>query len=159
VKHFIEEFYEAFKSHNYQGMIKHYHAEAKFWDPVFEDLPSNEVQAMWHMLVTRAKEIEIRYDDFKLDSELQRATIKWEAIYPYGPKRRIVHNKITSQFEILDGKIYRQKDTFDFKQWLGMALGPVGKIFGFTSFLQNKVKHTAQTGLKLFIQRNPQYQK
>ena len=58
----IKSFYESFGNLDSDGMIKCYHPDIRFSDPVFPDLKGNEARAMWKMLCIRAKDLDITYD-------------------------------------------------------------------------------------------------
>ena len=57
---------------------------------------------------------------------------RWVAHYAFGPQQRPVVNHVTSVFDFEDGRIKRQKDTFDFHAWAAMALGAKGRLLGWT---------------------------
>ncbi|MFM7850832.1 MAG: hypothetical protein ACKO96_02715, partial [Flammeovirgaceae bacterium] len=66
---------------------------------------------------------------------------------------------LTPTLALKDGLIYRHTDTFDFWRWSRMALGTPGKLLGWSTFLQNKVKATAMGSLKKFIETRKEYHK
>jgi hypothetical protein len=145
----LKEFYTAFKNRDSAAMAQFYTENAEFSDPVFVGLKGKEVAAMWKMLIARGKETKISFGEIKADAD--RGYAKWEAIYPYGKKRRIVHNFIESRFEFEDGKILKQTDSFDLRKWLGMALGPAGRLLGCSSILKNRVRAFARRALDDFM--------
>ncbi len=153
-KNLLNEFYSAFRARDAAGMARCYHPEVEFSDPVFTNLKGHEVGAMWHMLISRGKETKISFKNIQADDKT--GSCEWEAVYPYGPKRRLVHNVVSSKFEFRDGKIIRQRDSFDLWKWLGMALGPAGSLLGWTGFLKAKVRNFAAQGLRDFMKANPQ---
>jgi len=151
----LAHFYLAFKNRDYKSMGDCYHAEAEFSDPVFPDLKGKQVPAMWHMLVSGGKETKISFSDIRANDI--EGSCRWEATYPYGKKRRMVHNVVTSHFQFRDGKIFKQRDTFDLRAWLTMALGTVGFVLGWTAFLQKSVRQLAAKRLANFISAHPEY--
>jgi hypothetical protein len=62
-----------------------------------------------------------------------------------------VHNKIDARFEFKDGKIIRHRDSFDFWAWASQALGPPGRLLGWSSFLKNRVRAQAAKSLAAFM--------
>ncbi len=110
---------------------------------------------MWHMLVSRGTETQITFSDVRASD--QEGTSQWIAIYPYGDKKRRVKNIVSSSFKFKDGKIIEQKDSFDLHAWLGMALGPLGKILGWTKFMQSNMQKVAAKRLNDFLDAHPEY--
>jgi hypothetical protein len=47
-------------------------------------------------------------------------------------------------------KLHSYADRFDLWRWMGMALGPVGGLFGWTPMLQDKVRSTVRGRLARF---------
>ena len=152
----INHFYTCFQKKDFRGMQECYHDEAVFSDEVFQNLSSKEVKAMWQMLIERGKDLELTFNNVSADAKTGKA--HWEASYTFSSTGNKVLNKIEAEFEFKDGKIYRHRDKFDFWKWTGMALGTTGKLLGWTSFLKNKVRKTANSGLQKFISRHPEFQ-
>jgi hypothetical protein len=145
----IQQFYTAFQAKNYRVMQDAYHPEAVFSDPVFQNLSSKEVKAMWQMLITSAKDMEITCSDISADENTGRCV--WQAWYTFTTTGRKVHNIIHASFEFKAGKIFRHHDHFDFWRWSRMALGTSGLLLGWSPLVRNKVKNTAGRRLKKFI--------
>jgi limonene-1,2-epoxide hydrolase len=154
-KNLLNTFYSCFQNRDFLGMSRCYHSEIEFSDPVFGKLRGKQVSAMWHMLVSGGKETKISFSNLTADAI--HGSAHWEAFYPYGPKRRLVRNVVSSSFEFRDGKIVKQRDEFNLVAWLRMALGPIGMIFGRTTFLQNKVRALANQNLQKFIEKYSEY--
>ena len=147
----INAFYTAFQRKDYKTMQNAYHPEAVFSDPVFRDLSSAEVKAMWQMLITGGKDLKLEFSQVKADEKSGRA--HWEAWYTFSATGRKVHNVIDATFEFRDGKIFRHTDHFNFYRWSRQALGPSGLLLGWTPFLLNKVQTTARKRLKSFMSK------
>ncbi len=152
----VEQFYQDFQQRNYRGMATAYHPDATFRDSAFDLKNGKEVAAMWHMLCSTGRDLEVEYRDAKADD--RRGSAHWDARYTFSRTGRKVLNKIDSAFEFQDGKIIRQVDTFSFWHWSRQSLGLVGWLLGWSAFLQNKVRATAASGLKKFIREHPEYQ-
>ena len=138
-------FYRAFAALDGDAMATAYAPDATFSDPVFVDLKGVEIGAMWRMLCSRATDLRIEASGIEANETSGRA--HWEAWYAFSKTGRMVHNVIDAQFEFRDGKIVRHVDRFDFWRWAGMALGPTGKLLGWTPMLRNKVRREARAGL------------
>ena len=145
----IENFYKAFQKTDYITMQNSYHEEATFSDAAFVNLSSREVKAMWQMLLTRSTGLVLTFTAISANDT--KGSAHWEAIYTFSKTGRKVHNKIDATFEFKDGKIYRHTDVFNFHQWASQALGVMGMLLGWTSFLQQKVQKTARKQLQLFM--------
>jgi ketosteroid isomerase-like protein len=145
----IQQFYSAFKKRDYKTMQACYHKDAVFSDPVFRNLNSKEVKAMWQMLLTSAKDLEVEFKDVNASGD--KGSAHWEAWYTFTTTGRKVHNVIDAEFVFKDGLIYRHNDHFDFWRWSRMALGMPGILFGWSPMINNKVRHTAKLRLEKFL--------
>ena len=151
----IVKFYNAFSQKDFETMNNCYHDKIHFRDEVFE-LQEEKVGAMWHMLCRRGKDLEISFSDIEEKGSI--ITAQWEAKYTFSATKRNVHNKIKAQFKLKDGLILEHIDQFNFWRWSSQALGIPGYLFGWSSFLKNKVKHQAGNSLNAFISAHPEYQ-
>ena len=132
-----------------------YHEEATFTDPVFQNLNSKEVKAMWHMLAAAAQDLKVIFGEVKASDK--EGTCQWQAWYIFSRTGKRVHNIIEARFEFKEGKIIRHIDTFDLWRWSRMALGAPGVLLGWTPIIKNKIRATARKGLTRFIDEHPQY--
>jgi ketosteroid isomerase-like protein len=148
----IHSFYKAFQNKDYRTMQESYHPEATFSDPVFQNLTSAEARAMWQMLVTSAKDLEITYGNVKADAH--QGECHWEARYTFSGTGRKVHNVISSRLQFRDGKILRHADEFNFWRWSRMALGGPGWLMGWTPYLLNAVRQKVRGRLDNFMKKN-----
>jgi ketosteroid isomerase-like protein len=151
----IEDFYTAFQSRDYAGMIACYHPDIHFHDPVFTDLHGRQAKAMWHMLCERGQDLTVEYSNVQATETAGQA--HWEARYTFSTTGRKVHNIIDASFTFQDGKIIKHTDLFDLWRWTRLALGPTGILLGWSPVVQNKVRATAQKGLAAFIKGHPEY--
>jgi ketosteroid isomerase-like protein len=149
----IHDFYTAFQQRQYLPMQQSYHPEAKFHDPVFQDLSSEEVRAMWQMLLTSAKDLTVTFSTVQADDH--RGSCQWEAWYTFSRTGRKVHNIVQAQFSFRDGKIIQHRDSFDLWRWSRQALGLSGILLGWSPLVKNKIRRMAQAGLKKFMQPAP----
>ena len=152
----IETFYNAFATGNYTAMQACYQPTATFEDAVFK-LKGKEVGAMWHMLSeSSGAGLQASHRDVRADDSTGRA--HWEARYTFSATGRKVHNIIEAEFQFQSGRIAAHHDSFSFWRWSSQALGPSGRLLGWTPFVHNKVRATARARLERFIQSHPQYQ-
>jgi ketosteroid isomerase-like protein len=152
----LQRFYRAFNNKDYGTMNACYHAEAEFYDPVFNDLKGGKIRAMWHMLCKSATDLQVTCTQASADAG--RGQSAWEAIYTFSATGRKVHNRVASEFTFRDGLIYTQKDRFDLHKWAGMAMGPTGTLLGWLPSVKRTIRSKAGRNLALFLQNNPQYQ-
>ena len=152
----IAKFYTAFREKDFRAMQQCYHGEIIFSDPVFKNLNGKEAKAMWHMLLSIGKDLQVTFKDIKADG--QDGQCHWEATYTFSTTGRKVHNVIDATFEFRDGKIFRHTDQFNLWRWSRMALGISGLLLGWTPFMQNKIREQAKNNLKKFIGSHPEYQ-
>lgn len=147
----LHRFYAAFQKLDYATMQDCYHEEASFSDAVFTQLDAGETRAMWQMLLTRGKDLEVTFHHVSANEKTGSA--QWEATYTFSQTGRKVHNIISATFEFKDGLIYRHKDSFSLRRWAGLALGPLGKLLGWAPFFQRKIRNGAAQNLKKFMAR------
>lgn len=148
----IHNFYNAFVKGKADEMVSYYHTDVIFEDPVFGVLKGEEAKAMWKMLLNRSKgNLKVTFSDVKVVRNSGEA--KWEAVYPFGPDKRMVHNKIKAEFEFKDGKIIRHTDKFDLWKWSRMALGIKGTLLGWSPLVQNKIKNQSKALLTKFLEK------
>jgi len=147
----IHQFYAAFQNKDYVTMQELYHPDATFSDPVFQNLNSTEVKAMWEMLITSAKDLEVTFGEIAADQS--KGTCRWDAVYTFSRTGRRVHNRIRAAFEFRDGRIVKHRDAFDFWRWSRQALGAPGLFLGWTPVVKNEVRSTARKALDKFMRR------
>jgi ketosteroid isomerase-like protein len=141
----ITDFYTAFINKDAEKMVSYYDNDIVFNDPVFKNLKGEEARDMWRMLLGSATDLKVSFSNVEANGILGSAS--WEAIYPFSKTGNTVHNKIKAVFEFENGKIIRHTDDFDLWKWSGMALGISGKFLGWSSFMQDKIRDTAQKTL------------
>ncbi len=144
----IENFYNAFATLDAPTMLAAYHEDIEFSDPVFQSLKGDQAGKMWTMLCAQAKDFELEFRDITADDKVGCA--HWEASYTFSLTGRRVHNVIDASFHFKDAKIVKHEDSFDFRRWCSMALGPMGILLGWTPFLQNKIRRSAEENLMKF---------
>jgi ketosteroid isomerase-like protein len=148
----VTRFYEAFARRDGAAMAACYHEDVRFSDPVFPDLRGERAGAMWKMLTGRADDLDIQFSGVEADDA--RGKAQWVARYTFSQTGKKVVNVIDAAFEFRDGKIVRHTDTFDFWKWSSQALGVPGKLFGWSSLLQNAVRKKAAKGLDAFMAKS-----
>jgi ketosteroid isomerase-like protein len=115
-------FYKAFTSRDLETMKSHYSPDVKFKDAMFEYGDRAGTMHMWTKLIG-ANEVKAEYKLDRVEGDV--AYGHWVADYELNG--RPVHNEITSQLTVRDGKIVEHKDDFDFKKWAAQAL-PLGPL-------------------------------
>lgn len=148
----IRDFYAAFAQRDAAGMAKSYHPDIFFSDPAFPALRGKEATAMWSMLCSRGKDLELTLVDAQATDE--GGTARWEARYTFSQTGRLVHNKIDAMFAFRDGRIVRHIDRFPFWTWSRQALGPMGLLLGWFGPLKAMVRKKADRSLKDYMQKH-----
>lgn len=148
----ITRFYAAFQAKDHAAMCACYADHASFTDPVFTNLNAAEVCAMWTMLVTRGKDLELEFRNVSGNDHLGSA--EWKATYTFTGTGRKVVNHIHATFEIENGKIVSHIDRFSFAKWARQALGTKAVLLGWTGLVQKKVRKNARLQLEKFLQQN-----
>lgn len=150
-KETIHRFYDAFNKRDFKTMQSMYADNATFYDPVFKNLDSAGVKAMWEMLLTASKDLEVKVSS--INANESEGSCTWEAFYTFTTTGRKVHNIIHARFNFSDGKIVKHVDQFDLYRWSRMAFGVTGVLLGWTPFLQSKIQATAGGRLKKFMSK------
>jgi ketosteroid isomerase-like protein len=146
-------FYDAFKQKDFRTMQGLYADNATFSDPAFVGLNAQQVRAMWEMLISRGKDLQLTYQI--LEEKGNQVKTEWIATYTFSQTGRKVVNKIVADMTIENGLIVKHIDTFSFHKWASQALGTVGVLLGWTGFLRKKVQTKAKQGLDIFMQKSP----
>jgi len=148
----INEFYTAFQQGDAERMTSLYHEMIIFTDPVFGELTSKQAGNMWRMLVTLSKgNLKLTFSDIREEDD-GTVTAQWQAVYPFGPDRRMVTNKVQAHFTFREEKIILHVDDFSFYRWASMALGTPGMLLGWTPWLKNKVRKKSLKALQKYIE-------
>ena len=145
----LTRFYEAFQRRDPEGMIACYHPNVVFMDPVFGRLRLDEVSAMWRMLNSRAKDLQLSFSN--IDADEHCGSVQWEAVYTFSKTGRRVHNKIDAQFGFYEGLILAHRDRFDLWKWSRMAFGAKGLLLGWTPLIRKPIQMEARRGLETFM--------
>ena len=146
----IDKFYTAFAQKDAVTMNSFYAPNAVFEDPAFGRLNGKEVVAMWSMLIERGgKSLAISHTIGEVTNG--KAKANWTAIYPFSKTLRLVHNKISAEFIIEEGKIVYHKDSFNLWKWSSMALGLPGMLLGWTPFMKKKIQKQALAQLRKYM--------
>lgn len=146
----IHRFYTAFQQRDFATMQSCYADNATFSDPAFVNLNAAEVRAMWQMLLTRGKDLQMEYKN--VSTKGNEGSAEWIATYTFSQTKRKVTNHIKANFVFENGKIIQHKDHFDFYIWSRQALGFTGLLLGHTAFLRKKVQAGARKSLLEFLQ-------
>ena len=149
----IESFYKAFSLRDAGGMVACYHPQVAFRDPVFLELDSAHVRAMWRMLCERGKDLRVEASAIEVSGDEGKA--RWDAWYTFSGTGRKVHNVIDARFRFQDGLIVRHDDSFDLWRWTRMAIGPAGVLLGWSPPIQGKIRKTAAAGLADWMAKHP----
>ncbi len=145
----IRRFYAAFSERDGAAMAACYAPDARFTDPVFQDLRGDEPGAMWRMLTGRADDLEVELVEH--DADGTGGSARWIARYTFTQTGRSVTNDVRARFRFDDGLIADHRDEFDFHRWARQALGTSGLLLGWTPILRSAVRRRARAGLDEFI--------
>ncbi|MGE8414633.1 MAG: nuclear transport factor 2 family protein [Pseudomonas sp.] len=144
----ISEFYQAFQRLDAEAMSACYTEDVVFSDPAFGELRGREAGDMWRMLVSRAKDFSLTFDQVRADE--RSGSAHWVATYLFSQTGNMVVNDIQARFVFRDGKICEHHDHFSMWRWARQALGAKGLLLGWTPVVKNAVRTQARKGLKAF---------
>lgn len=144
----VHTFYNGLAARDGDAMVSCYHDDVVFEDPAFGELQAADACAMWRMLCSSGTDLTLEHDI--LDRTETTATTKWIAKYTFTTTGRPVTNVVTAKMRFADGKIIDHRDDFDFWKWSSQALGPPGKLLGWSPMLKSKVRATTRKNLDEF---------
>ena len=142
----ISEFYTAFQNGDFETMQSMYADNARFNDPVFQNLDAEQTKAMWEMLIKRGRDLEIKFENIKADK--YNGSADWQATYTFSKTGKKIVNKIRAEFVFENGKIVQHVDDFYFYRWSKQAFGFTGTLIGWTPFFRHKVRSMAMRSLE-----------
>lgn len=145
----LHDFYTAFAKRDFATMQRSYADRATFSDPVFQNLSSAEVKAMWEMLCKTGKDLRIEFRNVTADD--RNGSAEWTAWYTFSRSGKKVENRIKAKFVFEGGKIVQHTDDFSFYRWARQALGVGGLLLGWLPSVKAKVRRTAMENLKNFM--------
>ncbi len=146
----ISRLYVALDRKDGESMARCYHAQARFRDPVFT-LEGEAIGDMWRMLTSRARDLRAESHDVVADAET--GSCRWDAHYTFSGTGRLVHNRIRARFRFRDGLIVEHVDEFDLWRWAAQALGPVGKLLGWSPLVRGRIRRQAAANLAAYQAR------
>lgn len=142
----IDRLYAAMNAKDGEGMAACYTPDAVFEDPAFGELRDGAGQDMWRMLCGRATDLSVEVSQQTADATSGSA--RWVATYTF--EGRPVVNDIRATYVFRDGLIAEHRDVFDLHRWGAQALGPVGKVLGYTPLLKVLVRKRTSGQLAAF---------
>jgi ketosteroid isomerase-like protein len=145
----IERFYRAFAARDGDAMAACYAPGARFSDPAFGELRGEEPGAMWRMLTAQAKDLRVELLEHEATGDA--GTARWRATYTFSQTGRPVVNDVRATFRFADGLIAEHDDEFSFHRWASQALGPSGRLLGWTPVLRGAVRRRARASLERFL--------
>ncbi len=145
----IERLYSAFARNNSDTMNACYSPMATFEDPAFGRLNHRELTAMWRMLTSNAKDLQVTFGDITADDVEGRC--HWEARYTLSSTGRPVHNVIDARFKFHDGLIVEHVDSFDFSRWMVQAMGFAGWLATWLPPLRAQVRQNVRRRLETYM--------
>lgn len=147
----VREFYRAFAARDAEAMVRCYHPEIAFSDPVFPMLKGAEAGDMWRMLLSRAADLGVTLG--QVDAGEDGANAQWTARYTFSRTGRSVVNHVHALMAFRGGLIVRHYDSFSFWRWAAQALGPAGLMLGWSPPLKWKVRRDAERALHAWQSR------
>ena len=145
----IERLYDGLDRHDGEAMASCYAPDAVFSDPAFGELRGEEVGGMWRMLCSRAGRLDVELAEREAGEST--GTARWIARYEFAATGRDVVNDVRSEFRLSGGLIAEQHDSFSFYRWSSQALGPAGKLLGWTPLLRALIQRRARGDLAKFM--------
>lgn len=147
----VDEFYAALARRDGEAMAACYHDDVVFEDPVFGVLRGEDARDMWRMLCSGGTDLTVTHE--VLDATPSNATVAWVARYTFPRTGRPVTNNVTARVAIDGGRIVDHRDSFSLWGWSAQALGPVGRLLGWTPVMHARIRATSAASLRKFQTR------
>lgn len=147
----VDEFYAALARRDGQAMAARYHDDIRFEDPVFGVLRGEDARDMWRMLCSSGTDLTVTHQ--VLDATPTSATVGWVATYTFPATGRRVRNEVTAKMVIAGDKIVEHQDSFSIWGWSAQALGPAGRLLGWSPPLRGRIRATSTASLRAFQSR------
>lgn len=144
----IDRLYTALNAGDGEAMAACYTADAVFEDAAFGELTAGGGQDMWRMLTSRSSDLTV--DLAEREADETSGSAHWIADYTFTPTGRTVRNDIRAAFKFRDGLIADHRDTFDLHAWGAQAMGPMGRILGYTPLLKLIIRRKTSSQLAAF---------
>jgi ketosteroid isomerase-like protein len=143
-----DRFYRSFSAKDPEAMAACYAGDVVFSDPVFGTLRGAEVGDMWRMLIAGSGDLVVEHD--VVFSDDQSARVDWTAHYTFSPTGRQVTNRISASMSIRNDEIFQHHDRFSMYRWSAQALGPIGRLAGWSPLVAQRVRGQARRSLERF---------
>ena len=147
----VDEFYAALARRDGEAMASCYHDDVVFEDPVFGVLRGEDARDMWRMLCSGGTDLIVTHR--VLEATPTSATTSWVAHYTFPSTGRHVRNNVTARMSIADGRIADHRDSFSVWAWSTQALGPLGRLLGWTPLVKRRVHARSVASLRSFQAR------
>jgi ketosteroid isomerase-like protein len=144
----VERFYTGFAACDAEAMAAEYAPDVTFEDPVFGVLHGADAADMWRMLCAAASDLEVEHRIVRADE--REAEVDWTARYTFSATGRPVVNRVRARLRFEGGSIVDHRDSFSMWRWSSQALGPVGRVLGWSPLIRTKVRSTALRGLDAY---------
>ncbi len=147
----VDRFYTAFAERDSEAMAACYGDDVVFEDPVFGTLRGEDARDMWRMLCSGGTDLSVTHQ--VLRSTPTSATTAWVATYTFPSTGRRVRNEVTAVMALAGDTIVEHRDSFSVWAWSSQALGPLGRLAGWTPILRSRVRATSTASLRAFQAR------
>lgn len=147
----VNEFYAALARRDGEAMASCYHDDVVFEDPVFGVLSGQNARDMWRMLCSGSTDLTVTHQ--VLESTPTAATTAWVAHYTFPRTGRRVSNDVTARMIIAEDGIVDHRDSFSIWGWSAQALGPLGRLLGWTPLMRARIRATSAASLESFQAR------
>jgi ketosteroid isomerase-like protein len=136
----LNKLFTALGRRDHEAMASCYAEEAHFRDIAFDLKGKERIHAMWRMICDGGSDIGLRYFEvLEADHRRGRAVVVEHYTFHRGKGRTAhkvpVDNAIVSRFRFKKGRILRQDDGCDSKEWARQALGE-----GVAGFLAGRIR-------------------
>ena len=149
-KNIVEKFYTAFSNKDYKSIFYSLSENIIYHDPIYGLLEGDVVRWLWQMRCERLHNASFKFWDIEaLDHEYM--TCQWQIQYFNNASGADVVMKGKAYMRVIDGKITEQSEGYRLSDWLAISHGWMGKLFGWTGYMQRKEKKKFAEMLNRYI--------
>ncbi len=136
----VNTFYEALNKGDIKTIRQLYHPEAVYKSEMFT-LKGQEVFALWY--TASQPEMNLKVECTSLKEVNNEVHTTWNISYQLSVVNRTVKLSEIGLFRFKDGKIIFHQDKYSFYSWCKQTFGPIGWLFGWTTWLKKRVSKQA----------------
>ncbi len=142
----ITNLFQLLQAKKYDEVAKLYTVDAKFTDGIFMLEDAENIRKMWNYLGVIFTELTIKI--VSVTETENGAIVTWESFYNLRGNK--IHNKLKSEFVLINGRIDSQTDSFSFYRIARQTSGAKGVLFGWLPSVKKTIQSRMLIGFEQY---------